>query len=74
MTGTDIVNIKNNIKHKTFEATGSGCPKPQYIQAAAASAATPMPDWITQKIMATGNGTDPEHHHSAGQAQSRPGG
>ncbi|MFQ5490975.1 MAG: hypothetical protein ACE5GE_09665 [Phycisphaerae bacterium] len=59
VTGTDIVNIKQKLKRQTFEATGSGVPKMQYVQQVAASAGTVMPDWIAQTIKATGNGTDP---------------
>jgi len=59
VTGTDIVNIRKTVKRNTFEATGSGCPRPQAIQMAAASTGQNMPDWIATKITATGNGTDP---------------
>lgn len=60
VTGTDITNIKQSIKRTTFEATGSGCPAPRAMQAVAASSGMVMPDWITQKITTTGNGTDPQ--------------
>lgn len=59
VTGTDIVNIKKNIKRKTFEATGSGCPRAQTVRQVAASSGMPMPDWITEVVKATGSGTDP---------------
>jgi hypothetical protein len=59
VTGTDIVNIKQRIKKQTFEATGSGVPKLQYVQQVAASTGQNIPDWITERITETGNGTDP---------------
>ena len=59
VTGTDIVNIKKNIKKQSFEATGSGVPKLQYVQQVAASTGQNIPDWITQRVTAEGNGTDP---------------
>jgi hypothetical protein len=59
VSGTDIVNIKQRIKKQTFEATGSGVPRIEYVQQAAAATGMLMPDWITETIKATGNGTDP---------------
>ena len=59
VTGTDIVNIRKNVKRKTFEATGSGVPRIEYVQQVAAATGMIMPDWITRTIKATGNGTDP---------------
>ena len=59
VSGTDIVNIKRTIRKKTFEAVGSGCPRAQFIQQAAASTGVISPDWIAQVIRVTGNGTDP---------------
>lgn len=59
VSGTDIVNVKRQIKRKTFEATGMGVPKPQYIQVAAQTTHVSIPDWATTKIRVTGEGTDP---------------
>ncbi len=59
VSGTDLVNIKKRINKQTFEATGSGVPKLQYIQAVAVSSGDISPGWITQMIKAEGNGTDP---------------
>ncbi|HUU83736.1 MAG TPA: hypothetical protein VM243_09550 [Phycisphaerae bacterium] len=59
VTGTDIVNLRKTINRQAFEATGSGVPKLEYVQQAAASTGEVMPDWITQRITAMGNGTDP---------------
>lgn len=57
--GTDIVNIKQNIKRKDFEATGMGVPPPQYVKVVASSAEITYPDWSSTKISAVGQGTDP---------------
>ncbi len=59
VTGTDIVNLKQKVKKNTFEATGSGVPRMEYVQQVAASTGMVMPDWIAETIKATGNGTDP---------------
>ncbi len=59
VTGTDIVNLKRQIKRKTFEATGMGVPKPQYIRKVAQSTPVPIPDWAAMRITVTGEGTDP---------------
>ncbi len=59
VTGKDIVNIRQRIKRQTFEATGSGVPRVEYVQQAAAATGTLMPDWITETIKVSGNGTDP---------------
>ncbi|MFH0983547.1 MAG: hypothetical protein V2A79_18690 [Planctomycetota bacterium] len=59
VTGTDIMNLKQQIKRKTFEATGMGVPKPEYIQIAAQTTKVSIPDWASDRITATGNGTDP---------------
>jgi len=57
VTGTDIVNVKQQIKGQTFEATGMGVPPPQFVQPVAAK--TGMPDWAGDRIKAVGQGTDP---------------
>lgn len=57
---TDITNVKQNIKHQQFEATGMGVPPRKYLAAVATAGPAPMPVWATQKLSATGHGTDPE--------------
>ena len=60
VTGTDIVNLKQQIKRKTFEATGMGVAKaPQYIQVTEQVTGVSIPDWASTKIRVTGQGTDP---------------
>ncbi|MCP4245773.1 MAG: hypothetical protein GY778_01870, partial [bacterium] len=59
VSGTDIVNIKQTIKKRSFEAIGSGCPRSEFIVQAAASTGVLSPEWIAQVIRVTGNGTDP---------------
>ena len=59
VTGMDIVNLKRQIKRKTFEATGMGVPKPQYVTVAAETTGVSIPDWASTKIRVTGEGTDP---------------
>jgi len=59
VSGTDFVHMKETIKKQTFEAVGTGCPGAQAMRQAAASSGAAMPDWITEVIRATGNGTDP---------------
>ena len=56
---TDIVNIKKQFKSQTFEATGMGVPGRKFLVAASAVMAVPLPDWVSMKIIATGQGTDP---------------
>jgi len=59
VSGTDIVNLKQQIKRKTFEATGMGVPKPQYIKVAVQTTGVSIPDWASTRITVTGQGTDP---------------
>ena len=68
---TDIVNIKQQFKTDTFEATGMGVPPKKYVETIVTviqeKTGTAMPDWATAKITAVGNGTDPD----MGSAQGR---
>ncbi len=57
---SDIEKISQNIKTKTFEATGMGVPPPQMIQVAAQKMGMEIPDWVGQTISATGNGVPRE--------------
>lgn len=67
VTGTDITRIRENIKRKTFEATGAGVPPRKYMPANSSATGPAPPEWSFTKITATGNGTDPE----IGTAQGR---
>lgn len=60
VSGTDIERVREKIKRKTFEATGSGVPPRKYLTAAGGSTGLPLPDWATKKIKAMGRGTDPQ--------------
>ncbi len=59
VSGTDIVNLKQQIKVKDFEATGMGVPKPEYVKVAAETTKVSIPDWASNRITAAGQGTDP---------------
>ena len=48
------------LEGNVFEATGAGVPGAQYIRQASASAGSPVADWATERITATGQGVDPE--------------
>ena len=69
VTSTDIVDIKKRITRKTISATGSGVPAPRYLQQAV-SAGFPMPDWIGERIAATGEGTDSEMQTAQGKLRA----
>jgi hypothetical protein len=56
---TDIESIKQTVKSQTFEATGSGVPKPQVVERVSKATGIAMPDWSTRAISATGECTDP---------------
>lgn len=53
---SDIEKITQNIKTKTFQATGMGVPPPQMIQVAAQKMGMEIPDWVGRTISASGNG------------------
>ena len=67
---TDITNIKQNIQRDVFEATGCGVPREQFVQQAV-SAGYEMPSWITTKISAEGEATDPEIDTAQGRLRAR---
>jgi hypothetical protein len=68
---TDIVNIKKQFKTDTFEATGMGVPPKQYVQVAAKTMSVEMPDWVSERITATGEGTDPEFATAQGKLRAQ---
>ncbi len=60
VTGTDIVNIKKQVKNDTFQATGMGVPDMQIVRKVTADAEVSYPDWSTEWLRAVGQGTDPD--------------
>jgi len=58
VTTTDIENIKKTVQRNAIRATGSGVP-PDRLLSQARSAGFDMPDWMGERIKATGEGTDP---------------
>ncbi len=56
---TDIVNVKQRLKHDEFEATGMGVPPKKFLQLASTVTSMAIPDWASDRISATGQGTDP---------------
>ncbi len=70
VTGTDVVNVKNQIKGDVFEATGMGVAPPQYIKVVEKEQAISYPDWTTSKITAVGEGTDPEFDSALGKLKA----
>jgi hypothetical protein len=70
--GTDITNIKQSIKTKTFQATGMGIPPEKYLKKYTVSTqatATPLPDWATTKIKMEGSGVTPADKLSTAQGK-----
>jgi hypothetical protein len=57
ITTTDVTNIKKQLQRDYIRATGSGVPRPQFIQQAQAQGHQ-MPGWMADTIEATGQGTD----------------
>lgn len=57
VTTTDITNVKKTIQRDMIRATGAGVPPARFVsQAQAAGYQTPM--WFSERISATGQGTD----------------
>ncbi len=68
--GTDVTEITKSIASKTFQATGMGIPKQEYLQALGPQPGQPpMPAWAMQTLTATGSGLPPEG--KAGTAQGK---
>ncbi len=59
VTGVDIEKITQQLKRRTFDATGMGVPPPRIIQQAAVKMETTIPDWVGQTVRAEGNGVPP---------------
>lgn len=57
--GTDVTDIKQQIKTDVFQATGMGIPPKQYVQRYAEASGVQMPPWATEKITMTGSGVPP---------------
>lgn len=57
--GEDIEQVTKNIVGQTFQATGTGVPKPQVLQAAMAQVQVKVPDWASEMIRAEGKGVPP---------------
>ncbi len=70
VTGTDIVNVKNQIRGDVFEATGMGVAPPEFIRVVEKEQAVSYPDWTTSRITAMGEGTDPEFDSALGKLKS----
>ena len=60
VTGTDIENVREQIKRRRFEATGSGVPPRKYMEQLAPQMGMAPPDWAGERLTAEGHGTDPE--------------
>jgi hypothetical protein len=60
--GTDITEICNSIKTQTFEATGTGVPKQNVLQAYVAKVPQQQqfPPWAMAAVYATGQGVPPQ--------------
>ncbi len=68
--GTDITNIRQQIKSDTFTATGMGVPPQKYLETVQAVVDVPLPDWSMTRIEATGEGTDPEFDTPQGKLKA----
>ena len=59
--GLDITQVSQSIKTQTFQATGTGIPKQEYLVAynKQVAPAAQIPDWAQSPIRMTGNGVPP---------------
>ncbi len=60
VTGSDLENVQERIKRRTFEATGSGVPPKRYMEQVAPQFGIAPPEWADERLTAEGHGTDPE--------------
>jgi hypothetical protein len=60
VTGSDIENVQERIKRRTFEATGSGVPPKKYMEQVAPQFGIAPPEWADERLTAEGHGTDEE--------------
>jgi hypothetical protein len=70
--GSDITEIQRSIQTQTFQATGMGVPRPDFLRrfnTIAQDPADQLPPWAMQPISATGNGVAPAD--KAGTPQGR---
>ncbi|UCF34083.1 MAG: LPP20 family lipoprotein [Phycisphaerales bacterium] len=70
VSSTDIVKLRQTVKRKTFRATGSGVPPHKFVQEAR-SKGFDIPDWISTRIEAVGEGTDPAIDTAQGKLKAR---
>ncbi len=73
LTATDIERVSEKIRRKSFEATGMGVPRAKDRRAVAATAPAdtiPSPDWMAQRVTATGHGTDPAMNTPQGKLKA----
>ena len=69
VTSTDITNIKKAIRRDMIRATGSGVPPPRYLRGSA-GAGEETPLWVTDRIRATGEATDPRLASAQGRLRA----
>jgi hypothetical protein len=69
--GSDISELTTSIRNQTFQATGMGVPRPEFLRAYNAKLApeAQLPPWAGQPIVATGSCPEPEN--KAGTAQGK---
>jgi hypothetical protein len=68
---TDILSVQKETRRQSFEATGSGIPKPQAIQMwQSASSGPTIPGWAMQRLRATGNCTEPDVRTAQGKLKA----
>jgi hypothetical protein len=73
VTGTDISKVRESIKRKTFEATGSGVPNKRFVSSGGddrGPTGYAPPDWSSTKLTAQGFGTDPEINTPQGRLRA----
>lgn len=70
VTGTDIESVRERIRRKVFEATGSGVPPSKYMREPVGETMFVAPDWASRKILATGHGTDPRISTAQGRLKA----
>lgn len=58
VTASDITNIKKNVRREMIRATGTGLPPPRLLRGTA-DGGTEFPTWITDRIQASGEASDP---------------
>ena len=67
--GVDYTKVTQQIKSKTFQATGMGIPRQQFLAKVEQATQTSFPDWAQARIKETGNGVPPGDKQGTAQGK-----